>query len=276
MKAIIIGCGYVGSKLARRWHKAGAEVTVTTTTKTKVSDLQAIASRVEIVIGDDLASLKRLVADRDVVVLSVGAKESSPVGYQKAYLDTAQNLVEAIESSNVKQLIYTSSYGILSDRDGDRVDETISVNPDTEKGKIMYAAEKVLLSANNVEGSLNRCIFRLSGIYGEGRELIKIFKSRSGSTRSGAGTDYTNWVHVDDIVRAVDHAQKHQLDGIYNLTSDEVLTVKEFFQRLFQTHNLPGITWDASQPPTRRKSLQLDNRKLKDTGFKFAHPQIEF
>ena len=276
MKAIIIGCGYVGSRVARLWHQAGIDLTVTTTTKTKAEELQKIASRVEIVTGNDLAALERIVADRDVVLLSVGSKESSPAGYQKAYLETASNLVKAIKNSQVTQLIYTSSYGILSGKDGEIVDETIAANPATEKGEIMHAAEKVLLGANNYNRTLNTCIFRLSGIYGEGRELIRIFMRRAGTTQPGTGSDYTNWVYVDDIVRAIDHARKQQLRGIYNLTSDEILTTKEFYHRLFEANKLPDITWDATLPPNRRKSLQLSNQKLKNTGFQFAHPQIEF
>ncbi|WP_319421506.1 NAD-dependent epimerase/dehydratase family protein [Pleurocapsa sp. FMAR1] len=275
MKALIIGCGYVGSKVARLWHEAGNEVTVTTTTPSKRSTLEAIADKVVILTGDDLATLKQVLADREVVLLSVGAKQRSQEGYTKAYLKTAKNVVTALKTNDsVKQLIYTSSYGILSNQNGDTVDEAISVNPATEIGQILHQTEKVLFSAS--EKKLNICIFRLSGIYGTGRELIKIFKGRAGTTRPGEGKDYTNWIHVDDIARAIAFAQQQQLQGIYNLTSDEVLTTKEFFQKLFQAHNLTDITWDSSQTSSRTLNLKLSNQKLKDAGFKFTHPQIEF
>ena len=274
MKALIIGCGYVGSKVARLWHEAGNEVTVTTTTPSKKSTLEAIASKVVILTGDDLATLKQVLADREVVLLSVGAKQRSTEGYTKAYLETAKNVVNALSANDsVKQLIYTSSYGILGNQNGDTVDEAISVDPATEIGQILHQTEEVLFSASEKE--LSTCIFRLSGIYGTGRELIKIFKGRAGTTQPG-GKDYTNWVHVDDIARAIAFAQQQQLQGIYNLTSDEILTTKEFFQKLFQAHNLPDITWDNTQTSSRTLNLKLSNQKLKDAGFKFTHPQIEF
>ncbi len=274
MKALIIGCGYVGSKVARQWHEAGNEVTVTTTTPGKQSTLEAIASKVVILTGDDLATLKQVLADREVVLLSVGAKQRSLEGYTKAYLETAKNVVNALRANDsVKQLIYTSSYGILGNQNGDTVDEAISVDPATEIGQILYQTEEVLFSASEKE--LNTCIFRLSGIYGTGRELIKIFKGRAGTTQPGAGKEYTNWVHVDDIARAIAFAQQQQLQGIYNLTSDQVLTTKEFFQKLFQVHNLPDITWDNTHS-SRTLNMKLSNQKLKDVGFKFTHPQIEF
>lgn len=273
MKAAIIGCGYVGSAVARLWRTE--EVTVTTTTPDKSKMLQAIASKVVVLTGNDLQSLKQVVADRDVVLLSVGAKQRTPQTYRQAYLETAQNLVAAIKDTpGVKQLIYTSSYGILNNKSGDLVDETVSVNPSSEFGKILHQTEQVLLSVP--ETKFKTCILRLAGIYGPGRELIKIFRGMAGKTRPGTGEDYTNWVHLYDIARAIDFAQEKQLQGIYNLNSDEILTTKEFFDSLFQAYNLPPITWDTSQSSTRSSNLKLSNQKIKDAGFEFAHPKIEF
>ncbi|MGL5939183.1 MAG: NAD-dependent epimerase/dehydratase family protein [Waterburya sp.] len=275
MKVAIIGCGYVGSEVARLWKAAGDEVTVTTTTPEKREQLQAIASEVVILTGNDLPSLQKVVAEKDIILLSVGAKQRTAEGYRQAYLETAENLMSAIgNNSKVKQLIYTSSYGIINNTSGDLVDETVAVNPVSEGNKIMYQTEQVL--QKTLTSELKTCIFRLSGIYGQGRELSKIFQKRAGTTQPGTGENYTNWVHLDDIVRAIAFAREKQLEGIYNLNSDQVLTSKEFFNNLFQAHNLPSIIWDTSQPSTRSFNLKLDNQKLKNAGFKFQHPQIEF
>ncbi|WP_019504809.1 SDR family oxidoreductase [Pleurocapsa sp. PCC 7319] len=275
MKITIIGCGYVGSAVARLWHEAGDDVTVTTTSPDKKEQLKAIASEVAILSGNDLVGLKQVLADRDLVLLSVGAKQRTPEAYRRAYLETAQNVVSAIRATNsVQQLIYTSSYGILGNKSGAVIDETTSVNPITEGSKIMYQTEQVLLSVP--ESEFKTCVFRLSGIYGRGRELIKIFKRRAGTTQPGTGADYTNWVNLDDIVQAIAFAREQQLQGIYNLNSDQVLTTKEFFQNLFQVHNLSPITWDSSQASTRPYNMILSNQKLKDAGFKLTYPQIQF
>ena len=275
MKLAIIGCGYVGSAAGYLWHSAGHEVTVTTTTPAKKSELQAIASKVVILTGDDLEKLKEVVADRDVVLLSVGSKQRTPDTYRQAYLETAQNVVAAIRAgSKVKQLIYTSSYGILNHEDGDVVDETIKVEPKDEFGEILYKTEQTLLSMTETE--FKTCILRLTGIYGPGRELIKIFRRLAGTTRAGNGERYTNWVHLIDIVRAIDFAREKQLEGIYHLNSDEILKMKEFLDRLFHAHNLPPVTWDSSQPSARSSNMRLSNQKIKDAGFELAYPEIEF
>ena len=273
MKLAIIGCGYVGSAVARLWHQNGHEVTVTTTTQDKKYQLQAIADKVVVLTGNDLEKLKDVVADREVVLLSVGSKQRTPETYRQAYLSTAQNTIAAIEGSQVKQLIYTSSYGILNHKDGDLIDETAKVDPKDEFGEILYQTEQTLLS---VATDCKTCILRLTGIYGPGRELIKIFRRVAGTTRPGEGERHTNWIHLEDIVRAIDFAREKQLQGIYHLNSDEILKMKEFLERLFQAHNLPSVSWDSSQPPARSINMRLSNQKIKDAGFKLAHPKIEF
>ncbi|MGF1587755.1 MAG: SDR family oxidoreductase [Pleurocapsa sp.] len=275
MKLAIIGCGYVGSAVSRLWQEAGHNVTVTTTTPEKKSELQAIASKVVVLTGNDLTSLQQVIVDRDVVLLSVGSKQRTPQAYHQAYLVTAQNIITAINATpGIKQLIYTSSYGILNCQSGDIIDETVTVNPKDEFGEILHQTEQVLLSVPQTK--IKTCILRLSGIYGPGRELIKIFSRVAGTTRPGTGEDYTNWVHVEDIARAIDFARVKQLQGIYHLNSDEFLTTKEFLQRLFEAHNLPPVTWDPSHPPTRAYNLKLSNQKIKNAGFRLAHSNIEF
>jgi nucleoside-diphosphate-sugar epimerase len=275
MKLAIIGCGYVGSAVARLWHAAGNEVTVTTTTTEKVGELQAIASKVVVLKEDDLSGLQQVVANQEIILLSVGSKQRTPEIYRQAYLGTAQNLVMAIKaSSGVKQLIYTSSYGIINDTSGNVIDETVEINPQDEFGEILAQTEQVLLDSS-IE-NFKTCILRLTGIYGPGRELIRIFRQIAGTTRPGTGESYTNWVHLEDIVGAIAFAKDQQLQGTYHLNSDESMTSKEFFQRLFAAHNLPDVTWDSSQTSPRAYNMKLSNQKIKSAGFTLAHPNIEF
>lgn len=275
MKIAIIGCGYVGSAVARYWQQAGHQVTVTTTTQEKVTQLADFASEVTIVTGNDIQGIQQVVRDKDIVLLSVGAKQRTIDNYRLAYLETAKNIVAAISNnSQVKQLIYTSSYAVLGDKNGQLTDETAPVTPANEYGEILAAAESLLLSVPPEEFKV--CLFRLAGIYGSGRELIKIFRNYAGTTRPGKGDDYSNWIHLEDIVGAIEFARAKQLQGIYNLTSDRSLPTKEFFHHLLTTHQLPPITWDETQASTRPYNARLSNQKLKAAGFKFLHPEIVF
>ena len=273
MKITIIGCGYVGSAIAKFWHQGDHHLTVTTTTPDKVEKLSQFADEVAIVNSNDTNALQQVIQDRDVVLLCVGAKNRN--NYQEAYLETAKNIVRVINNnSNVKQLIYTGSYAVLGDKQGQWTDETAEVAPANANGEILCKTEEVLLSIESPQ--LKVCILRLAGIYGAGRELIKIFGSYSGKTRPGAGEDYSNWIHLEDIVNGIETARKQQLTGIYNLACDESLQTRDFFQRLFETHDLPPLIWDESAESVRPYNTRLSNRKIKAAGLKLIHPQIRF
>ena len=81
MNILIIGCGYVGTAVAKLWKEGGHTLTVTTTTPERVPELQAVAHRVEILRGDDLERMRDVLKDQEVVLLSVGAKNRT--GYEQ-------------------------------------------------------------------------------------------------------------------------------------------------------------------------------------------------
>ncbi|MCJ8278585.1 MAG: SDR family oxidoreductase [Rivularia sp. ALOHA_DT_140] len=274
MNIAIIGCGYVGYALAKYWKQnSDLVITATTTTPTKVEKLQEVANKVEIVLGSDIEALKAVLQNQDVVLLSIGAKGLDT--YEETYVKTAKNIVSVLqENPTVKQLIYTASYSVYGDRNGAEVDEETPIAPSNENGKILSQAEQILFSVNSEK--LKVCILRLGGIYGEGRELVKIFSRAFGQTRPGNGEDITNWIHLDDIVGGIEFVRREQLGGIYNLVDDAHLLSKDLIDNLSQKYDRPNITWDASQTKVRPYNARVSNEKIKKAGYKLIHPQMIF
>ncbi|MBV8882410.1 MAG: SDR family oxidoreductase [Chroococcidiopsidaceae cyanobacterium CP_BM_RX_35] len=272
MNVAIIGCGYIGTAVARHWQQLGMVVTATTTTPERVTALSAIAAHVVVVKGNDLVNLQLVVQDQDVVLLSVGA--ASPNVYEETYLHTAKTLVSLLKTSSVKQLIYTGSYAVYGDINGDWVDETSEVAPANSNGQILYDTEQVLLSASSPDR--NVCILRLGGIYGPGRELEKIFGRVAGTTRPGKGNDATNWIHRDDIVAAIEFARTHRLQGIYNLVNDAYLTSRELLDKVCEQHQLPKVMWDEYLQSNRPYNARVSNQKIKDAGYQLIHIDFGF
>lgn len=272
MNVAIIGCGYVGTALVRYWRQElGFVVTATTTTPERVAVLQALGAKAVVVNGNDPEGLRSLLQDQDTVVLSVGAKNANV--YEETYLHTAQTLVSVLKQApNVRQLLYTGSYGVYGDRNGASVDESSPVAPANPNGQILSDTEQVLLSA--ASDDLSVCILRLGGIYGPGRELVKIFGRVAGTTRPGKGDDVTNWIHLDDIVAAIEFARKHRLQGIYNLVDDAHLRSRELLDKVCEQHNLPKVVWDESQKSVRPYNARVSNQKIKTAGYQLIHPQM--
>lgn len=270
MKATILGCGYVGTAVARLWHHKGHTVTATTTTPEKVFGLQAIVSQVAVVTGGEGEKLKQLLAQQDILLICVGAGRQA--SYEATYLNTAKTLAAILPQTSIRQVIFTSSYSLYGDHQGAWVDESTPVKPATANGETMAATERTLL--DTITPQRRVCIFRLGGIYGPGRELSKIYGRIAGTTRPGTGEEGSNWIHLEDIVGAIDFACQHHLNGIYNLVQDEVPTVRELIQRVCDTHQIPPIAWDPSQPSRRPYNVRVANQKLKAAGYRFRHPNF--
>jgi len=272
MNVAIIGCGYVGKAIARLWHQElGLIVTATTTTPERVTTLKEVAQQVVVVNGNDPAGLLSVLQGQETVLLSIGAKGADV--YEQTYLHTAQTLVSVLKQTpTVRQLIYTGSYAVYGDREGAWVDESSPVAPANSNGQILAQTEQALLSASSDD--LNVCILRLGGIYGPGRELVKIFGRVAGTTRPGNGSDATNWIHLDDIVAAIEFARTRRLQGIYNLVDDAHLTSFELLSRICEQHSLPKVSWDSSSKSARPYNARVSNQKIKDAGYSLLHPEM--
>ncbi|MGL5082523.1 MAG: SDR family oxidoreductase [Microcoleaceae cyanobacterium] len=274
MQAIIIGCGYVGSAVANFWQQTlGFKVTVTTTTPDRVTALKSIADRVIVLQGNDPIGLRSALQGQHLVLLSVGAKGRDPQAYQLAYLETAKTLASVLpEVPSVQHIVYTGSYALYGDHQGALVDETTPVAPLNENGHTLHQTEQVLLSA--AHDSLKVCILRLGGIYGPGRELLKIWSRIAGTTRPGDGAEPTNWIHLDDIVGAIEFVRRYQLSGIYNLVDQSELTLRELIDQVCEQHNLPKVIWDTSKPSSRLYSVRVSSQKIQQAGYQLIHPQL--
>ena len=106
--------------------------------------------------------------------------------------------------------------------------------------------------------------------------ISRIFKNLAGKTRPGTGKEITNWVHLDDIVGALEFIRGQQLGGIYNLSHDVPVTTAELLDSLFERHGLDRVIWDPSNPQVRPYNARLSIEKLKAAGFSLIHQEILF
>ncbi|MGB3513506.1 MAG: SDR family oxidoreductase [Microcoleaceae cyanobacterium] len=275
MKIVIIGCGYVGTAVAQLWNQKGHQLTATTTTPERISELKNVAQQVVVMKGNDSSAMQDVLQNQEVVLLSVGNRDRTGIGYKRTYLETAKTLVAALKQAPmVKQIIYTGSYSVYGDKNGEWVDENSPVTPSTENGNILYETEQVLLSASTPQQRV--CILRLGGIYGPGRELLKIFSRWAGQTRPGTGDDVTNWIHLNDIVGGIEFVREKRLHGIYNLVNNVPMSGRELLDGLHKYQGLAKVSWDGSASSMRPFNARVSNRKLRDEGFELVHPEIMF
>lgn len=272
MNGAIIGCGYVGKAVAQLWQGQGLTVTATTTRQERVSELHPVANRVVVLRGSDGERLRQTLTGQDWGLVSVaGGRQGS---YGETYLKTAQTLAAVLpQVPSVKQLIYTSTFSVYGDFGGAWVSEEMPVRPATANAEVLAATEQTLLATAHPD--LRVCILRLGGIYGPGRELAKIYGRFAGTTRPGPGEEWSNWIHLDDIVGAIEFARVQSLEGVYNLVQDEIPSVRDLVGWVCDRNGLPPVTWDPTQPSNRPYNVRVSNQKIKAAGYRFCHPYFD-
>ena len=270
--ALILGCGYVGSALAKHWQSSSdLEVTVTTTREERLAELGSLAKQAIVVAGHEEEAMRSQLKTAQTLILSLGAKRGD--SYTDTYLKTAQTLQKALaDNASVQQIIYTSSYGVYGDQQGNWVTEETPAQPANDNGKILLDTEQQLLTL--ATPARHVCVFRLGGIYGPGRELAHIFRFAEGKIRPGDGTSPGNWVHLEDIVGAIAFAAEHRLNGLYNLVDSNPTPSKQLLDWVCAQANLAPIQWDPSQPSQRGYNARVSNQKLRDAGYTFQHPSV--
>jgi len=158
-KALIVGCGYVGTKLAKNlFQKKVAVIGVRRDTSSLPEELQSISHDVS------TSSSLKIPEGVDTVFYCVAPSEHSQRGYQQAYITGLENTLRACESAKISRFIFVSSTAVYHQNDGTWVDETSPTHPIEYNGKIMLQAESLVTSAK-----LKGVSVRFSGIYGPGR-----------------------------------------------------------------------------------------------------------
>lgn len=264
MRIGIIGCGYVGQALAKKWKVAGHEITVTTRSLKRAYELRPVADLVYILSENWHDLLEKL----DAVVLTVAPDANSD--YYQTYIKTSEALLDGLFNTPVKQIIYTGSTSVYGDHAGNWVDEETPLKPANANAQILTTAENLLLSARNNDRRV--CIFRLGEIEGPERTIKERVRKSQGKIFPGTGDSYVNKVHLNEILSAIDLALDKKLNGVYNLCDDFHPKRNEFYKQICEEEGLQPITWDPSLTSPHAGNKRVSNNKLKSVGWSCANP----
>jgi hypothetical protein len=105
----------------------------------------------------------------------------------------------------------------------------------------------------------------MGGIYGPGREIETRALKLIGKQMPGNGEEYTNHIHLEDIVRALEFCLERKLKGVYHLVNDAHPSRKELYGK--------GPIWSSKNTGL---GYRVSNQKIKEAGFVFSHPELSF
>ena len=284
MRALIVGCGYVGLPLAAELVRRKHEVCGLRRSNSTDPVLQAAGITPLHADITQFATLANLPRDFDWVVNCVASGGGGAAEYRRLYLEGMQNLLawlgpDGRPGAGVPRIVYTSSTGVYGQNDGSLVDETSATEPATETARVLVETEKVLLAASR-EGKAAAIILRAAGIYGPERGyLLKQFL-RGEAQIEGVGARTLNMIHRDDLIQAIIAALERGRAGeIYNAVDDTPVSQLDFFQWLAAKLGkpLPPVVPEDAAAPRKRglTNKRISNRKLRaELDVTFAHPDF--
>ena len=277
MRALIVGCGYVGLSLGAELVKQGHEVFGLRRSTGAEADLKSAG--IKPLTGDitKAEQLAQLPGGYDWVVNCVSASGGGADEYRQVYLQGMRNLVEWLGAAPPKKFVYTSSTSVYGQNDGSLVKESSPTEPAVETGRILVETERVLLAAAR-ERKFPAVILRLAGIYGPDRGYWFKQYLANEARIEGNGARILNMIHRDDAAGAIIAALKSGRPGeVYNAVDDEPVSQLGFFQWLSGPlgKELPPSAPDDPEAVRKRgvTNKKVSNRRLKmELGYQFKYP----
>jgi len=229
---LILGCGYVGERLATACRREGMRVIGGTRSRERARALERLGIEPAMIASpSDLpdALLARVDKIVDSVPLSRG--EQGMRASQPAWLPTiAPKLVR------LKWAAYLSATSVYGDAHGAWVDETDACKPTSGRGKQRLLAEKTWL-----QSGLPVEIFRLAGIYGPGRNIISRLRAGGYEAVRWQPSHWSSRIHVDDIIAAILASMRRPRPGrIVNLADDAPSPHADYVQAVARMVDAPA------------------------------------
>ena len=233
---LILGCGFTGQRVARRFLAGGANVTVTTRTPERLAGLAQLGARV--ITLDDLADHLR---PGSLVLHSI--PPSGP-----------PNLVDTLGTAPAR-VVYLSTTGVYGA--ATHVDETTPVDLQSERARPRLEAEQRVAA-----GPWSSLILRPAAIYGPGRGVQESLPRGA----YHAGDNFVSRIHVDDLAAHAEAALLSDLQGAYPVADEEPCTTREIAEFVAHLLQLPSVF----QPPPGTKGRTTTNRRVDGSAIRRA------
>lgn len=292
VRKLVLGCGYVGMRVALQWRQSGAEVHVVTRSERRADTLASAGFHplvADVTRPDTFPNLP----PSETVLYAIGFDRQADKSMREVYVEGLGTALAHLVSTP-KRLIYLSSTGVYGEHPRSEevplssdvaaeqdesslwTDESSSCHPTREGGIVCLAAEGILRAH-----PLASCttILRLAGIYGPDRiPRREQILSREGLAVPQRG--YLNLIHVDDVVRVILAVEASEIakGNLYVVSDGHPVLRLEYYAELARCFGAPPpvLTDPPKDSPSTQRSAaskRLRNTKmLSDLPIELAFP----
>jgi nucleoside-diphosphate-sugar epimerase len=263
---LVVGCGYLGLRVARLWLAAGSRVLALTRSPERATALAAAG--LEPVVGDvttpgGLPALPVV----DALFWGVGFDRAAGASYRDVHVAGLRRVLDAVPGA--PRVVFSSSTGVWGTDDGAVVDETTPAHPAREAGRVLLEAEALLHGRAGGRGTA----LRFAGLYGPGR-LPRLDDLEAGRPIAADPDSWLNLIHADDAARVVvavagaAHAQP-----LYVVSDGVPVKRRAWYGHLAARTGSPPPTFDVTAERTRGADKRVDPSLLfHDFPLTLTHP----
>ncbi|QDU36752.1 short chain dehydrogenase [Maioricimonas rarisocia] len=276
MRRLIIGCGYLGERVARRWLEAGETVYAVTRSTQRAAEFEQ-AGMIPVVADVMQPAALDALPDCECVLHAVGFDRSSSYDKRALYVEGLKNVLQRLPDS-VARLFFISSTSVYGQQDGEWVDETSACEPTSEGGQICLEAETLIRKRFAGNDRCRAVILRPSGLYGPGRLLARTEQLRSGVPLRGNPEAWLNLVHIDDVAQAVILAANAADPAETYLVSDtQPLRRADYYSRLAALVDAPPPVFaDAAASEGSPLNKRCCSKKIcEELNLQFRYPSVK-
>ena len=176
MRILVFGAGFSGRHIGKACAASGATVAGTTRSKENFSYLESADVQPLLFDGETVTShLRHVLAETTHLVISIAPPRHEYLTVPDQPIDP---VLIALGNSSLAEIApglrwigYLSTVGVYGDHDGAWVNEETPVSPTSERSRQRVRAEDEWQAVSDTAG-IPLAIFRLSGIYGPGRNAL--------------------------------------------------------------------------------------------------------
>ena len=197
MARLIIGCGYLGRRVAALWRAQGHAVRAMT--RGRDDELARPGHRAGRG-GRPRIAPRAGAGPADSVLYAVAPdRRQRDSTAEEVWVEGLANLTRAMRDWPTRpRLLFVSSTGVYGQADGEEVTEAAPTCPADESGRLLERAERSLLG----EWWPDAVVLRFAGLYGPGR-LLRRQSLLDGEPITADPDGWLNLIHVDDGAAAV-------------------------------------------------------------------------
>lgn len=254
MKLLVFGLGYSALHVSQRLQVSGAQVTATVRSRAKADSLAQAGITPRLFSPETTdAQIAQDIAASDAILVSIPPGESGdPV--------LASFAAPIAAAPNLRWVGYLSTVGVYGDHAGHWVDETTPTTRGKARSRNRTTAEQAWLA-------LGAHVFRLSGIYGPGRNQLVQLASGTARRIIKPGQIF-NRIHVADIAAVIEASlARPRPGGIYNVTDNEPAPPQDvvaFAARLCGLEPPAEIPFERAELSPMARSFYSENRRVRN------------